>query len=162
MVCFLSSHLSEMPPSFLTCLHAEHSACPSLCEPRDCSPPGSSAHGILQAGILEWVATPSFRGSSQPKDRTCDGPLNTGSARSELSGHQDGSCCLHRRRLVGTAVPSTVGDSVSSPDPSTPLYKTLHGKKKSIIRVVFKNKQKNPKPQNFQKNKSGTPRNRVT
>ena len=35
-------------------------------------------------------------------------------------------------------------------------------KKKSIIRVVFKNKQKNPKPQNFQKNKSGTPRNRVT
>lgn len=55
---------------------------------------------------------------------------NTESARSELSGHQDGSCCLRCRRLVGTVVPSTVGDSVSSPDPSTPLYKTLHGQKK--------------------------------
>ena len=32
----------------------------------DCSPPGSSVHGILQAGILEWVAFPFCRGSSQP------------------------------------------------------------------------------------------------
>ena len=33
--------------------------CPTLCHPMDCSPPGSSVHGILQAGILEWVACPS-------------------------------------------------------------------------------------------------------
>ena len=32
------------------------SVCPTLCDPIDCSPPGSSVHGILQAGILEWVA----------------------------------------------------------------------------------------------------------
>ena len=32
--------------------------CPTLCDPMDCSPPGSSAHGILQAGVLEWVAIP--------------------------------------------------------------------------------------------------------
>ena len=32
--------------------------CPTLCDPVDCSPPGSSVHGILQAGILEWVALP--------------------------------------------------------------------------------------------------------
>ena len=31
-------------------------SCPTLCDPRDCSLPGSSAHGILQARILEWVA----------------------------------------------------------------------------------------------------------
>ena len=31
-------------------------SCPILCDPVDCSPPGSSVHGILQAGILEWVA----------------------------------------------------------------------------------------------------------
>ena len=37
----------------------------------DCSPPGSSVHGILQTRILEWVATPSSRGSSQPRDQTC-------------------------------------------------------------------------------------------
>ena len=30
--------------------------CPTLCDPMDCSPPGFSAHGILQARILEWVA----------------------------------------------------------------------------------------------------------
>ena len=35
-----------------------------LCNPMDCSSPGSSAHGILQARILEWVAIPSSRGSS--------------------------------------------------------------------------------------------------
>ena len=36
----------------------------------DCSPPGSSVCGILQARILEWVAMPSSRGSSQPRDGT--------------------------------------------------------------------------------------------
>ena len=36
----------------------------------DCSLPGSSVHGILQARILEWVAIPSSRGSSQPGDQT--------------------------------------------------------------------------------------------
>ena len=36
----------------------------------DCSPPGCSVHRILQARILEWIATPFSRGSSQPRDRT--------------------------------------------------------------------------------------------
>ena len=38
-------------------------SCPILSNPRDCSPPGSSVHGILQARILEWVAIPFSRGS---------------------------------------------------------------------------------------------------
>ena len=42
--------------------------CPTLCDPMDCSPPGSSVREILQASILEWVAIPFFRGSSQPRD----------------------------------------------------------------------------------------------
>ena len=41
---------------------------PVLFDPMDCSPPGSSVHGILQARIPEWVATSSSRGSSQIKD----------------------------------------------------------------------------------------------
>ena len=45
-------------------------SCPTLCDPVDCSPPGSSAHGILQARILEWVAISFSRGSSQLKDWT--------------------------------------------------------------------------------------------
>ena len=35
----------------------------------DCSPPGSSIHGILQARILDWVAIPFSRGSSQPREQ---------------------------------------------------------------------------------------------
>ena len=45
-------------------------SCLTLCGPTDCSPPGSSVHGILQASIEEWVATPSSRGSPQTRDRT--------------------------------------------------------------------------------------------
>ena len=44
--------------------------CPTLCNPMNYSPPGSSVHGILQARVLEWVAMkPSFSGSSQSRDR---------------------------------------------------------------------------------------------
>ena len=39
-------------------------SCPTLYDPMDCSLPGFSVHGILQARILEWVAMPSSRGSS--------------------------------------------------------------------------------------------------
>ena len=45
-------------------------SCPTLCDPMDCSPPGSSVHGILQAGVLERVAMPSSRGSCWPWDHT--------------------------------------------------------------------------------------------
>ena len=44
--------------------------CLTLCDTMDCSLPGPSVHGILQGRILEWVAMPSSRGSSQPRDRT--------------------------------------------------------------------------------------------
>ena len=43
-------------------------SCSTLCQPTDCSPPGSSVHGILQAGTLEWVAISFSRGSSRPRD----------------------------------------------------------------------------------------------
>ena len=41
-----------------------------LCDPMDCSPPGSSVHGTLQARILAWVAMRSSRASSRPRDWT--------------------------------------------------------------------------------------------
>ena len=43
---------------------------PTLCNPMDCSLPGSSIHGIFQARVLEWVAISFSRGSSWPMDRT--------------------------------------------------------------------------------------------
>ena len=45
---------------FFVCLHAQSlQLYPTLCDPMDCSPPGSSIHGILQARVLEWVPFPS-------------------------------------------------------------------------------------------------------
>ena len=44
--------------------------CPTLFDPMDCSPPGASVYGILQARILEWVAMPSSRGPSLVKPRS--------------------------------------------------------------------------------------------
>ena len=46
-------------------------SCLALCDPMDCSLPGSYVHGIFQAGILEWVAISSSRRSSWLRDRTC-------------------------------------------------------------------------------------------
>ena len=45
-------------------------SCPTLCDPMDCSPPGSSIYGIFQARILEWVAMSFSRGTSWPRDWT--------------------------------------------------------------------------------------------
>ena len=45
-----------------------HSVVSDSCDPMDCSPPGSSVHGILQARILEWVAISFSRVSSQPRN----------------------------------------------------------------------------------------------
>ena len=44
--------------------------CPTLWNPMDCSPPGSSVHGILQARILKWIAISLSRASSLPRDQT--------------------------------------------------------------------------------------------
>ena len=59
LICWVSEWVSEVAQS-----------CPTLCDPVECSPPGSSVHGTLQARILEWVAISFSRGSSQPRDRT--------------------------------------------------------------------------------------------
>ena len=45
-------------------------SCPTLCDPRDCSPQGSSVRGILHKKILEWVAIAFSRESSRPRDQS--------------------------------------------------------------------------------------------
>ena len=52
----------------LVCVSAQ--LCLIFCDPLDCSPPGFSVHGILQARILEWVAISFSRRSSRPRDLT--------------------------------------------------------------------------------------------
>ena len=66
------------------CMHAKSlQLCLTLCDPMDCSPLGSSVHGIHQARTLEWVSMPSSRGSSWPRDQT----------------HISDVSCIHRRIL---------------------------------------------------------------
>ena len=67
-------HLANIIKFFTSyvCLCAKSlQLCPTLCDPMNCSLPGSSVHGILQERILEWVAMSSSRGSSQTRDQTC-------------------------------------------------------------------------------------------
>ena len=54
---------------FHMCMHAKLlQSCLTLCDPMDCSLPGSSIHGILQSKILEWIAVPSSRWSSRTQE----------------------------------------------------------------------------------------------
>ena len=63
--------------------HSVTQSCLTLCNPIDCSPPGSSFHGIFQAGIPEWVAISYSRGSSQPRDWTPIPCMSMGFSRQE-------------------------------------------------------------------------------
>ena len=64
-----SSVFSFLYSPTLTSIHSELTqSCPTLCDPMDCSLPGSSVHGIFQAIVLEWIAISFSRGSSQPRD----------------------------------------------------------------------------------------------
>ena len=69
------------------CVHAQLSqSCLTLCDPMDCSRPGSSVHGLLQARILEWVAMPSSRGSSQPRIKPASPAVQVDSLPTEPPG----------------------------------------------------------------------------
>ena len=60
-------HVCVCMKSFQSCL--------TICDPMDCSLPGSSVHGILQARMLKWVAMPSSRGSSQSNRKWQPAPV---------------------------------------------------------------------------------------
>ena len=55
---------------FLRTVNVSCSICLVLCNPMECSLPGTSVHGVILARILGWVAMPSFRGSAQSRDQT--------------------------------------------------------------------------------------------
>ena len=68
--CWIPLGACHAPDYILNAVFSVAQSCPTLCDPMDCSPPGSSVHGILQARKLEWVAVPSSQGSSWPSDQT--------------------------------------------------------------------------------------------
>ena len=61
-------------------------SCPTLCNSMDCSPPGSSVHGILQAGIMEWVAIPFSKNLPNPGNKPRSPVLQVDSLSSEPPG----------------------------------------------------------------------------
>ena len=60
----IAGHKGTLCTILASCFCLVAKLCPTLCDPTDCSPPGSSVHGILQARTLEWVAISFSRGSS--------------------------------------------------------------------------------------------------
>ena len=61
-------------------------SCLTLCDPMDCSPPGSSVHGVLQASMLAWVTILLSRESSRPREQTWSPALQPDSLLSEPPG----------------------------------------------------------------------------
>ena len=70
-------------------------SCLTLCDPMDCSLPGSSIDGMFQARILEWVAIFFSRGSSWPRDRTQSPALQADSLPSEARNHHPNNRHTH-------------------------------------------------------------------
>ena len=68
-ICLSSSLEDKLYKHFVVAQSLSHVQL--FCDPVDCSPPGSSVHGISQARILEWIAIFSPRASSPPRDQTC-------------------------------------------------------------------------------------------
>ena len=81
-------------------------SCPTLCDPMDCSLPGSSIHGIFQARVLERVAISFSKESSQPRDRTqvsyiADRPFTVWATR-ETGDTND--CKIHQTRNTNASL----------------------------------------------------------
>ena len=85
MVQYLNTIYAHPPLYFISSPKSESVGC--LVEgPMDCSPPGSSVHGILQARILDWIAIPFSREYCQPRNRTGVSSLKADSLLSESPG----------------------------------------------------------------------------
>ena len=97
--------------------------CPTLCDPMDCSLPGSSIRGILQARVLEWVAISFSRRSSQPRDRT-------------RVSHIAGRCFTIRVSKVTQSCP-TLCDPVGCSLPGSSIRGILQAKTLEWVAIFF-------------------------
>ena len=68
--CAQITYVKQTCKPITLCVHVHAESSLTICDPADCSPPGFSVRGILQARLLEWVAISSSRGSSQPRGWT--------------------------------------------------------------------------------------------
>ena len=96
-----NAHSSQTLAGYLmhACMREKSLPHVQLCDPMDCSLPGSSVHGILQAYILEWVTVPYSRRSSRPRNRTFVSYTSCIGRRVLYHGHHLGS-----PRLLHTSI----------------------------------------------------------
>ena len=109
-------------------------SCPTFCNPMDSSLPGFSVSGILQAGILEWVAMPSSKGSSQPRDRTCNSTSRwqAGSLRLAPPGKL---CAAAAAKSLQSR--STLCDPRDSSPPGSPIPGVLQARTLKWVAIFF-------------------------
>ena len=86
--------------------------CLTLCDPMDCSPPGSSVHGISQARILEWVVISSSRGSDGPRAQTCISCITGGFFTTQAINEQTVKSSYNGVILLSTKSSSSVHTAV--------------------------------------------------
>ena len=101
------------------CGHAQ--SCLTLCDPMDCSPPGSSLHEILLARILEWVSMPSSRGSSRPKDWNWVSCISCIQAGSLPLSHQGSSLSSYPPPPKSLQSCLTLCDPIDGSPPGSPI-----------------------------------------
>ena len=108
----------------LVCMHVCSVAqlCLTFCDPKDCSPPCSSVHGILQERILEWVAMPSSRGSSQPRNRTRISSMAGASFATEPLGKPLTQVYLTAKPVLFTAVLYSISHASGRRPTGTPIH----------------------------------------
>ena len=114
-------------------------SCPTLCDPMDCSLPDSSVHGILQAKILEWVAMPSSRGSSQPVrlGQAGSSPLAPPSGTSEPQGEPQVRAAAAAAKLLQSC--PTLCDPIDGRPPGSPIPGILQARTLEWIAISFSN-----------------------
>ena len=106
-------------------------SCPTVCDPIDCSLPGSSVHGILQAKILEWIAMPSSRAYSQPGIEPRSSTLQADSLPSEPPGKPSFSSLTKKKR--NQSLPAYTGSYHSPLFPSTSSITILSATKVLVL-----------------------------
>ena len=106
-------------------------SCPALCDPMDCSPPGSPVHGIFQARTLGWVAISFSRRSSQPRDWThnscvsCIGRRILYHCMGIMLGGNQISLITPTKSLPETMSPSSTPTGLTSPHCHSSMYKEI-------------------------------------
>ena len=115
-------------------------SCLTLCNPMDCSLPGSSVPGVLQAKILEWVAIPFSRGSSQLRDQTCISCID-GWILSPLSqqGSPDKDTAAAAAAAKSLQSCPILCDPIDSSPPGSPVSGILQARTLEWVAISFSN-----------------------